>query len=153
MWSSPIEVMAVTSGVMTLVQSSRPPSPTSTTASSTACAANVAKASAVHTSKNVRSRPSGRAPIPPRHCASAASSAQRPLTRMRSRKSTRWGEVKSPVRSPAARSARSIRAQTEPLPLVPATWTERKARCGSPIASSNAVMPIRSCLSRRRSRP
>ena len=38
-WSSPIEVMTLTSGASTLVQSSRPPSPTSTTAHSTSRAA------------------------------------------------------------------------------------------------------------------
>src|ERR1044071_6610286 len=44
---------------------------------------------------------------------------------MRSVGSARCGEVNRPVRRPAARNPDSIIAQVEPLPLVPATWTER----------------------------
>ena len=51
---------------------------------------------------------------------------------MRSRKSFRWGDVNRPVRYPAADSAEAIRCDTEPLPLVPATCTLRKRRCGTP---------------------
>src|SRR5439155_21158564 len=44
-----------------------------------------------------------------------------PFTRIRSRKVTRCGEVKRPVRYFWARQIESIIAQTDPLPLVPAT--------------------------------
>ena len=46
--------------------------------------------------------------------------------RMRSVGSARCGEVNRPVRRPSARRADSIMAQTEPLPLVPATCTKRQ---------------------------
>jgi hypothetical protein len=50
-WSRPIGVMAQTPALRTLVESSAPPSPTSTTATSTGASANAANASAVVTSK------------------------------------------------------------------------------------------------------
>jgi hypothetical protein len=50
-WSSPIGVMTQTPASMTLVASSSPPSPTSTTAMSTGASAKVAYASAVVMSK------------------------------------------------------------------------------------------------------
>ena len=52
-WSSPIGVITQTPASMTLVASSAPPSPTSTTAMSTGASAKVAKASAVVMSKYV----------------------------------------------------------------------------------------------------
>jgi len=58
-WSSPIDVITVTSGASTLVQSSRPPRPTSTTAQLTLSCANQSNPSAVATSKKVRSFPPG----------------------------------------------------------------------------------------------
>ena len=51
MWSLLMLVMAVTSGLMTLVLSSRPPRPVSTTAISTFCSAKYLNAMAVSTSK------------------------------------------------------------------------------------------------------
>ena len=50
-WSRLTGVMTETSGSTTLVASSRPPSPTSTTASSTPASANTQNAIAVSTSK------------------------------------------------------------------------------------------------------
>ena len=54
--------------------------------------------------------------------------------RMRSLMRTRCGEVYRPVRRPAARRMLASIAAVEPLPLVPATCTERKARSGCPSA-------------------
>ena len=56
MWSRSILVTALTSGRTTLVLSSRPPSPTSTTAISAPRAAKSAKAMAVLASKKVAFR-------------------------------------------------------------------------------------------------
>src|SRR5690606_31168937 len=53
------------------------------------------------------------------------------------------GEVNIPVRRSWPRTSRSIMRVVEVLPLVPVTWTERKARCGSPIMSSSALMRSR----------
>jgi hypothetical protein len=93
MWSRAIFVTALTSGVTTLVLSSRPPSPTSTTAISAPRAAKSANAIAVVASKNVApsSVTSGcRRPV---HIATASSEMATPSTRIRSRKDTRCGEV------------------------------------------------------------
>ena len=93
MWSSAIWVTALTSGVTTLVLSSRPPRPTSTTAISAPRAAKSASAMAVVISKKVAlvSSASGR------RCSVQVATASRvmgaPLTRIRSRNDTRWGEV------------------------------------------------------------
>ena len=50
-----------------------------------------------------------------------------PSTTMRSRKSTRCGDVYLPTRSPCARSSASSVAQTLPFPFVPATWNDAQA--------------------------
>ena len=93
MWSSAILVTALTRGVTTLVLSSRPPSPTSTTAISAPRAAKSAKAIAVVASKKVASSSwiSGR--ILAVHIATASSEIGTPFTRIRSRNDTRCGEV------------------------------------------------------------
>ena len=93
MWSRAILVTALASGRTTLVLSSRPPSPTSTTAISAPRAAKSAKAMAVLASKKVafRSRMSGWSRSV--HIATASSPIGTPSTRIRSRKETRWGEV------------------------------------------------------------
>ena len=44
----------------------------------------------------------------------------------------------SPVRYPAARRMDSVMAQVEPLPLLPATWTNFSCFWGSPRARSNS---------------
>ena len=49
---------------------------------------------------------------------------------IRSVGSIRWGEVYKPVRSPLACKTEAIIALVEPLPLVPATWTNRCSRSG-----------------------
>ena len=64
----------------------------------------------------------------------SASEIISPLTRMRSRKSMRWGEVYSATRMPADWSTAAMVEAVEPLPLVPATWMQRKRLCGSPKA-------------------
>jgi len=53
--------------------------------------------------------------------AKSANGTGRPRMRMRSTGSARCGDVYSPVSTPASRSVRSIIAQVEPFPLVPAT--------------------------------
>ena len=88
-------------GWMTLVESSRPPRPTSTTATSTSARRNSSNAIAVVASKNVGgacSAPSARsASIAPRTSAaalrSAAASTGRPLITNRSARSIRCGDV------------------------------------------------------------
>ena len=50
----------------------------------------------------------------------------------RSLRRTRCGDVYRAVRWPAARSAASTIAVTDPLPFVPAICTERNARSGCP---------------------
>jgi hypothetical protein len=93
MWSRSILVIALTSGRTTLVLSSLPPSPTSTTAISAPRAAKSAKAIAVLASKKVafRSRMSGRSRSV--HMATAASEIGASSTMTRSRNDIRWGEV------------------------------------------------------------
>ncbi len=73
MWSRLIEVMPVTSGWHTLVQSSRPPRPVSSTAMSTAFSAKCRNATAVITSKKVRPKPSSCSAAATFRIASAAS--------------------------------------------------------------------------------
>ena len=72
-WSRPIEVIPVTSGWHTLVQSSRPPRPVSSTATSTAFSAKCRKATAVITSKKVSPKPSSRSAAATLRICSAAS--------------------------------------------------------------------------------
>ena len=61
-------------------------------------------------------------------------------TRILSRKSSRWGEVKSPVRMPAEARAEASMLATEPLPLVPATWMLLNRRSGYPRAALKAFI-------------
>ena len=133
-------VITLSSGRITFVESSRPPMPTSTTATSTSRRAKWSNAIAVVISKNDGCT----RPIVSRfrstYSTTSRSEIVSPSTRMRSRKSFRWGDVNRPVRYPAADSAEAIRCDTEPLPLVPATCTLRKRRCGTPEASSSATM-------------
>ena len=92
-WSSSILVTTLTRGWSTLVLSSRPPSPTSTTAISAPRAAKSANAIAVVASKKVApcSSISGRSLAV--HIATASSEIGTPSTRIRSRNDTRCGEV------------------------------------------------------------
>src|SRR5256885_323471 len=133
--SRAILVTTDTSGVMTLVESSRPPSPTSTTATSSPRAARSAKAIAVVASKKLASSRSmwGRRNVV--HSAKASSPIGTPSTSTRSRTETRWGDVYNPTLSPRARSSVAVNAQVEPLPLLPATWIAGKCRSGWPSTS------------------
>ena len=73
MWSRLIEVIPVTSGWHTLVQSNRPPRPVSSTTMSTAFSAKCTNASAVMTSKKVNPKPSSCSAAAIRRSPSAAS--------------------------------------------------------------------------------
>ena len=53
----------------------------------------------------------------------SSSSASSPLSRARSVKRSRCGDVCSAVLSPAARAADSMKVQVEPFPFVPPTVT------------------------------
>ena len=86
-------VTTVTSGSRTLVLSSRPPRPTSTTAISTPRAAKSARAMAVVASKNVAPDATIVGCSNDVHAATAASLIGVPSTRMRSRNETRCGDV------------------------------------------------------------
>src|SRR5437660_397317 len=144
--SSATGAIAQANGSTTLVASSRPPSPTSTTAICTRSCAKARKPISVVSSKKVS--PSSRSAHGTRRAISASSAAARssetgsPATRIRSQKWKRCGEVYSPVRSPAARRAASAKAQVDPFPLLPATCSTGQASCGSP--SSESAWRIRS---------
>ena len=56
-----------------------------------------------------------------RICANSSSNIYAPFIWKRSRYAYKAGEMYRPTRIPACRKALSINAQTEPLPLVPAT--------------------------------
>ncbi len=83
----------------------------------------------------------------------SASASSTPSTRMRSEKRSRCGDVNRPVRSPWAVSRAAVMAAVDPLPLVPATWTAGKARCGEPRARRAAAMGPRPHLTPKRRRP
>ena len=122
MWSRSILVTALTSGRTTLVLSSRPPSPTSTTAISAPRAAKSAKAIAVRrleegglALEDQRQQAArSTSPPPPRR------SARRPPGCARG---TRPGGARCRARpaSPPRASAAATRVETLPLPLVPPT--------------------------------
>ena len=120
----------------TLVASRRPPSPTSSTTLSTACSAKTSERHGGDGFEIGGVQVDGAAPragVPRRRGRGRRRRRNRaaemgwPPMRMRSVGSARCGEVNRPVRWPAARSADSIMAQVEPLPLVPATCTKRQA--------------------------
>jgi hypothetical protein len=92
-------VTAVTSGFRILVESSRPPRPVSTTATSIFCSAKYLNAIAVITSKNVGIG-FARITIGSTNRTSRAKSECGiivPFTQIRSRISTRWGLVYRPT--------------------------------------------------------
>src|SRR2546427_3612985 len=127
--------MTATSGEPTVVASRRPPRPTSSTATSTASRAKWSRASAVVASNIVASSRATSVPRASTPSTTPSSGMGSPSTRMRSRNETRCGEVYRPTRWPAdLRIAASI-AATEPLPLVPPTWTSRYRCSGRPSAS------------------
>ena len=89
----------LTSGVMTLVESSRPPSPTSITAISTACCAKYANDTAVINSKNVACSPNFSAAFATERTVSTKSffGIRLPSICTRSRISMRCGLVYTPT--------------------------------------------------------
>ena len=123
-WSRPMGVITHTSAGTVVVASSLPPMPVSRTISSHSRRRNQRIASTNVISKNVGcvSIRSHNARSSVSIAAQGCSGISSPLTWIRSRKSMRCGEVKSPQRWPQARAMRSIIAQVLPLPLVPATW-------------------------------
>lgn len=126
-------VITATDGRSTmLVESKRPPIPTSMMATSRARWVNVCRAIRVRKGKN----PGRRIPAAvsesrtwKNEAAKSSSEMSWPLTRIRSLGLTRCGDVKSPVRFPAAPKRRSKYPQVDPFPLEPATWmTRRRSR-------------------------
>ena len=103
-WSSEMEAMAAASGTpITFVASMRPPRPTSSTAKSQLCRANQSSAIAVMNSNSVTVSPaaSSRSATDATRATSSITSSFEiisPLMRNRSRKSSTYGEVYSPVR-------------------------------------------------------
>src|SRR5581483_143371 len=132
-WSRPTFVSTTTGARSTLVASSRPPSPASTTATSTRCSANSASAAAVSTSNCVASSGSAaartRATARSNPAASVSSRSHQPAT---------CGEVYAPTRSPAPRSRAAVSRVVVDLPFVPTTWIDGKASCGSPSSARSA---------------
>mmetsp|Transcript_228 Transcript_228/g.576 ORF Transcript_228/g.576 Transcript_228/m.576 type:complete len:262 (+) Transcript_228:1166-1951(+) len=128
MWSKPRAVMPQAAGWSTmLVASMRPPMPTSSTATSTFCCTKTRSASSVMNSKK-NGMPSSSVAfsvsvsnVHQKFSRKTSSSAGLPCSRMRSRMSTRCGEVYSPVRQSLCLSMLSTMQQVLPLPLVPAT--------------------------------
>jgi hypothetical protein len=127
-----------TSPRTTFVESSRPPSPHSTTAHSTSRSAKIANAAAVTRSNQVAALAGVLSAIACPRASSARSRARArerssrsaPSTRMRSWIRSTCGEVYRPVRSPAFDSAVATSELVVPLPFVPATWTARKRSVG-----------------------
>jgi hypothetical protein len=119
----------------TLVESQRPPMPTSTTATSTGASAKAANAITVNTSKNDSRGPPASADrwstsstygATSFHTATNCSSLiGSPSIAMRSLTRVRCGLVNRPVRSPCSRSSRSTMRAVDVLPLVPVRCTTR----------------------------
>ena len=123
----------------TFVASSLPPMPTSSTTTSQPARSKQTMASAVMRSKTV-----GLSSICSTHCSriSAArhissSETSSPSMRMRSLYFRRWGDVYSPVLYPASCSTDASMAAVDPLPLVPAIWTNCILFWGSPARCSS----------------
>lgn len=146
MCSMPMLLMIETSGEMTLVESSLPPMPTSTTATSADSSLKWSSAAAVSTSKLVHGRPSeamasASALTRPSSRSRPSSDTSEPPTRMHSLTSRISGDVNAPALSPDSRRTDSIIAHIEPFPSVPATWTKRTPSCGLPrrVRSSSSL--------------
>ena len=143
-------VMTEISGLSTLVESSRPPSPVSTMARSTFCSLNSRKAIAVINSKKVGPIPCSLVSIfcttgrsASTHFSIFANDRISPFTLTRSPSSIRWGEVNRPTRYPCFRYTESSIVHTDPFPLVPATWMDANADCGFPSSWQNASIRSR----------
>ena len=128
------------------VASRRPPRPVSSTAYSTCFRAKITMPIAKTYSKNVGwgspSSTMANAACPACSAAQTKSCLLHgfPSSANRSSKCIRWGEVKSPVFFPAARSALSRKAQTLPFPLLPATWMTLNCSCGFPKRLKNSLV-------------
>ena len=139
MWSSPTEVSAVTREGITLVASSRPPRPASTTAAShpgrgegdergrdrglelgDRLALLEARGSTTAAASAVRSTAA----------ANAAGSISAPPIRTRSLQRRRAARGRQPALTPCASSSAAVIRATDDLPLVPTTWSEREAVLG-----------------------
>ena len=126
------------------VASSRPPSPTSTMARSTASRANQVKASAVISSNSVggpwrrATRSAAGQDLARRAPRTTSGSIGRPPMRSRSRYVTRCGFGVSPARTPAAARQDETSATTLPFPFVPPTSAPRIPASGLPSSASSA---------------
>ena len=143
MWSSPMAVMIASSGVsMTLVESSAPPMPTSSTTMSHRLRAKYSMARQVMSSNSVGccgiASACGYTSVV--SAASVSSGMGCPSTCIRSLNRSINGEMYSPTRYPAARRMDAIMADVLPLPLVPATWTNRSDRSGWPSRRSSSCV-------------
>ena len=111
----------------TLVASSRPPSPTSSTVTSTRASAKRDERHRGHDLEERRARRRAAAVDRDLHALGELDRSRRsisaPSMRMRSVKRSRCGDVYSPDAPPAGAQRRRTIAAVEPLPLVPATCT------------------------------
>ena len=146
-WSSPMLVITLSSGVMTLVLSSLPPSPVSITAQSTSISANHLKARPVVISKNEswsRSRSSlylVRKSYTYSSVTREGPSAEDFLPStilILSLKSRICGDVYMPTFRPQAARAEASMLAVDPLPLVPAMWTVLYLPSGFPSSPLNS---------------
>jgi hypothetical protein len=137
-WSSPIEVTPAASGSTTLVESSRPPSPVSTTATSAPAAREVVEGHGCSRLEERRTDPLDRR--------GPARDERRDLGRgdRHARDDDALAEVDEVRRSvgrdaPAAgREQRHERRHRAPLPVRTGDVEQRTARCGSPSSASSA---------------
>ena len=108
MWSSDTGVMMLAAvRATTLVASSRPPIPTSSTSASACTRENARKAAAPMISKKVIGSPALTVSTSSSNATRASSEMRSPASRMRSLKRTRCGDVKTWTRRPdASRIAR-----------------------------------------------
>ena len=151
-WSNEMLVMIESSGWTTLVESSRPPMPTSSTTAPTWRRAKCSRPIAVVISKKVsrhwsrsdssRSSRSTASRTSSTSAITSSGAAGWPSTVNRSSRRCRCGEEYSPVRTPAADSPAAIIAAVEPFPLVPAMWMIDSPAWGSPSRrSSRRIRP------------
>ena len=140
-WSTATGVTTATFPSATLVESHRPPRPTSSTVTSTGASVNTANPSAVTASKNDRGRSSCASARSRNGTSSVYASTNRsgemgsPDRLIRSRTCARCGLVSRPVRSPNATRSASIMRAVVVLPLVPVRWMTGAACWGSPSSS------------------
>src|SRR5437868_7489395 len=154
--SKEIDVITETSRLTTLVASQYPPMPVSQIMTSAFCCRKYQVASTVVSSKKVGSNLWEISKSPnesfKRVKPSAVASLEigLPFTQIRSLKSTKCGEVKSPVFFPSAFKIESKNAQTDPLPFVPAICRNLSFFSGLPrrtrrncVVSNPNLMPKR----------